>query len=122
MSTGTQYYNKDVTRVPKDGGAIAVTIASKVGQGNAGTSAPCKRVYVQGALSNASYTMMNINTAATSVLGLCLPNSGGLGTSITILVSTVIMPPPMSLEIDDVNKLYFWNATDGDLVNILYRQ
>jgi len=122
MSTGSDTYNTDINCVPKDGGAIAVTIASKVGQGNDGTSQPCKRVYVQGAISNASYTMMNINAAATSVLGIGLPNGGGMGTSITVFVSTQVTPPPMVLEIDDVNKLYFWNATDGDIVNILYRR
>ena len=122
MANGTNYYNTDVNKVPKDAGAVAVTIASKVGQGNGGTSIPCKKVWVQGALSNASYTMMNINAAATSVLGICVPNSCALGTSITVLVSTAIMPPPMEVEIDDVNKLYFWNATSGDIVNILYRK
>ena len=122
MADGTAYFNSDVDLVPKDGGAVAVTIASSVGQGNGGTSIPCKKVYVQGAISNASYTMMNINAAATSVLGIGLPNGGGMGTSITVFVSTQITPPPMSLEIDDVNKLYFWNKTDGDIVNILYRR
>ena len=122
MADGSETFNTDVTSVPKDGGAVAVTIASSVGQGNGGTSIPCKRVYVQGAISNASYTMMNINAAATSVLGIGLPNGGGMGTSITVFVSSQITPPPMSLEIDDVNKLYFWNKTDGDIVNILYRR
>jgi len=122
MAAGNDYTNTSVDLVPKDGGAVAVTIASSVGQGNGGTSIPCKKVYVQGAISNASYTMMNINAAATSVLGIGLPNGGGMGTSITVFVSTQITPPPMSLEIDDVNKLYFWNKTDGDIVNILYRR
>lgn len=122
MSTGTDTFNTDLNKVPKDGGAVAVTIASKAGQGNDGTSLPCKKVWVQGALSNASYTMMNVNTAATSVLGICIPNSGVLAATITAIVSTTMVPPPMEFEIDDVSKLYFWNATDGDIVNIVYRR
>lgn len=114
--------NSLVNVVPSVGGAVAVTIASNVGQGNGGTSIPCKKVLVQGAISNASPIMMNINAAATSVLGIALPSRGNLGVSITAFISTTPVPPPLEIEIDDVNKLYFWGATDGDYVNILYRR
>ena len=120
MSNPSIYGGSSLAATPSNGGAVAVTIASKVGQGNDGTSIPCRRVMVQGAVSNASYTMLNINAAATSVLGLAVPNGGVVGTTITAVISTAPFPPALELKLDDVSKLYFWNATDGDIVNILY--
>lgn len=121
MADGTAYYNTDTTLVPKDLGIVNVTIASNVGQGNGGTSLPCKRVYLQGALTNASYVMMNIGTAATSVVGIALPSGAGTN-AINAVLSTVTIAPPFPLEVDDVSRLYFWSGTDGDIVNILYRR
>lgn len=121
MATGTELFNSFVNVVPKDGTAVRVDIAAATtGQGNGGTSLPCKKVLVQAALSNAGYVMMNINVAATSILGICLP-SGPLGTPITAVISTAVMPPPLVFEIDDVSKLYF-KGVNGDSVNILYRR
>ncbi len=122
MSDGSSYFNTDLTVVPKDLVVMMLSIPSTNAQGNAGTSLPCKKVWVQGALSNASYTMMNIGVAATSVLGMVLPNSGALGSSISIIVSTAGVSPPMEVEIDDVSKLHFWNPTANDMVNIMYRR
>lgn len=121
MADGSATFNTDVSLVPKDAGVVNVSIVSAVGQGNGGTSLPCKRVYVQGALSNAGYVMMNVNAAATSVVGICLPGGIGGGTPITTVISAATLPPPLELEIDDVNKLYF-SGTTGDIVNILYRR
>ena len=126
MSTGTDYYNSDSTLVPKDGGAVAVTIASNAGQGNGGTSIPCKVCLVKAGfkgtgVKNGGFIRMNINTAATSILGIVVPNTmaASIGTAtISIMVDT----PPMRIEIDDVNKLYFWGSDDGDCVDILYRR
>jgi len=126
MSTGTGYYNSDSTRVPKDGGAVAVTIADNVGQGNGGTSIPCKVCLVKAGFKstgvlNVGFIRMNINTAATSILGIILPNTLAAticATGVSIMVDT----PAMRIEIDDVNKLYFWGAKDDDVVDILYRK
>jgi hypothetical protein len=121
MADGVSTFNSDLNLVPKDGTAVRVDIgAATTGQGNGGTSLPCKKVLVQAALSNAGYVMMNINAAATSVLGICLP-SGPLGTPITAVISTAVMPPPLEYDIDDVSKLYF-KGVNGDSVNIIYRR
>lgn len=118
MPNTTRYSNTPVDRAMGDGGAVRVTLASNVGQGNGGTSLPCRIAYVQGMCSNTSYVHMNIGAAATSVLGVCVPQ--GPTTTISATVSEAPNAGPMPLPIDDVSKLYFWGATDGDAVDILY--
>lgn len=122
MATVGVYANSLVNIVPSQGGVLCGTMAATTGvyQGNAGTSLPCKKCWVQAAISNVAYIMMNINAAATSILGITLPGTIGLG-AITACVSTAVVPPPMEIEIDDVSKLYFHSTTPGDLVNIMYR-
>lgn len=116
----TNYAGSLVNIVPAELASAKVTISSNVGRGNGGTSLPCKKVWMQAALTNASYVLMNVAAAATSVLGITLPGSLA-GTTITAVLSVAIVPPPMEMEIDDVSKLYFWGGTDGDVVNMIYR-
>lgn len=122
----TAYHNTDSTRVPSSGGAVAVTIASSVGQGNGGTSIPCKVCLIKAGFQsdgskNDGFIRMNLCAAATSVLGIIVPmaNAVSIGNSV---VSVMVDSPPMRIEIDDINKLYFWGSDDGDVVDVLYRK
>jgi len=117
----SKFLNGDLWRVPAHGGSVRVTIASNVGQGNGGTSKPCKACYVVAPPGNTSYIVMNVGVAATSILGTTVP-AGPSGATITINISTSVSPPPDKVEIDDMNKLYFWGATDGDVVDIRWRE
>ena len=120
----TVYRNVPVDRVSGKGGAVRVVIASNIGQGNGGTTLPCREVFVAQGMTETSPkgpVMMNIGAAATSILGVIIPGPPATAT-ITLLVSSACQPMPMRLAIDDVSKLYFWSGTDGDAVDILYRQ
>jgi len=119
MADPSIYGGSEWTRTPANGTVVMLSIASSVARQT--TSTPCKRAHVQAHISNAGYIMMNINASATSVLGICLP-CGPKVASITVTLSEASVPPPMTVEIDDVNKLYFWGKTDNDMVNILYTQ
>lgn len=119
----SEYANTLVARVSRGGGAVRVTIASNVGQGNGGTSLPCRECYVvQGATSIAlsSPVMVNIGAAASSILGILIPGPPR-GTVISLADADGSALPPLRLPIDDVSDLYFWSATDGEVVDILYR-
>jgi len=89
-----------------DGGSVRVTIAANVGQGNGGTSLVCKGCFVSPDATNTGSIRMNIHAAASSVLGIVLPNSDE-GT-------------PIFVPIDDVSHLYFYGGTNGDKVDIMY--
>jgi hypothetical protein len=93
-------------RIREGGGAVAVTIASNVGRGNGGTSLPCAGCWVSAAMANTGHINMNIGTAATDTLGVELPEADAAA--------------PLWVPIDDVDKLYFYGATNGDVVNITY--
>ena len=101
----TKFYNNRV-RITDSGGAVRVAIASNVGQGNGGTSLPCKGCYVCAEAGNTSVIVMNIGIAASGSLGIEIPKSSGGG--------GIFIP------IDDVSNLYFYGATDGDDIDILY--
>jgi len=105
----TQYYGGLLDRVPGEGGAVRVTIASNVGQGNGGTSLPCKKVWI---ITNGTDVRVNIGVAASSVLGLPVP---------WVDATNHVAPAALEIEIDDVSKLYFY-GTDAKVVDILYRQ
>ena len=78
-----------------------------VGQGNGGTSLPCKKVWL---ITDGTDVRVNIGAAASAVLGL----------PVTFFSSTVTTTP-MELEIDDVAKLYFY-GTNAKVIDILYRR
>ncbi len=121
----SDYANTAVGLVSATGGAVRVTIASNVGQGNGGTSLPCKEVLVaQGATSLAISVpvRMNIGVAATSILGINLPGLGYGATMSSFISDQSSVPPPLRLAIDDVSKLYFWASADSEVVDILYRR
>lgn len=99
-------YANALHRIRSGGGSVKVTIASNVGQGNAGTELKCAGCYVAAANGNTGHINMNIGAAATDELGIEIPEAEA-GT-------------PLFVSIDDVSKLYFYGATNGDIVHITY--
>ena len=88
------------------GGAVRVTCASNVGQGNAGTSLPCKMCWVSAPTGNTAPTKVNIGVTASAVLG------------VTICEDDV--GQPLMIPIDDVSKLYFYSGGATDTIDIMY--
>jgi len=102
----TDYANTPYTKISSRGGSVRVTISSNVGQGNGGTSLPCKGCFVSPASGNTGVIRMNIGAAASATVGIELADADTGG--------------PLYIPIDDVSKLYFYGATNGDDVDILY--
>ena len=98
---GSQY------RIRGGGGAVTVAIASNVGQGNGGTSLPCAGCFVSPRNDNTGKIRMNIDTAASATAGIELSDADTGG-------------GPLWVPIDDVASLYFYGATNGDDVDIVY--
>ncbi len=94
-------------RLATGGGSVKVTIASNVGQGNGGTSLACRGCYVCPEAANTGHIHMNIGAAASANLGIELSEATeGSG--------------PLWVPIDDVASLYFYGASDDDVVHITY--
>ena len=87
-------------------GHVSVTIASTIGQGNAGTSIPCKEAWIE--LRSGTGVRVMVGVAASATVGLNVPK---FGTNHYVL----------RLPIADVSDLYF-SGTNGDIVDILYRK
>lgn len=94
--------------VPSEGGSVRVTIASNAGQGNGGTSLPCKKVWLN---SDAVDVRVTIGTACTVSTGIQVPQVDQAND----------VWDALEIDIDDVSKLYFYGATNGKIVDILYR-
>jgi hypothetical protein len=105
MPDGTVYGGK-LQRIRSGGGSVIVTITSNVGQGNGGTSLPCAGCWVSAELANTGHINMNIGVAATDALGIELAEADAGG--------------PLWVPIDDVSKLYFYGASDNDVIHITY--
>lgn len=103
----TKYSNSRTNLISDTGGSVRVTIASNVGQGNGGTSLPCRGCFVSPASGNTGVIKMNISAAASASLGIELGDADTGG-------------GPMYMPIDDISKLYFYGATDGDDIDITY--
>ena len=88
------------------GGAVRVTCVANVGQGNGGTSLPCKMCWISAPTANTAPTKVNIGAAASSTLG------------ITICEDDV--GQPLMIPIDDVSKLYFYSGGATDTIDIMY--
>lgn len=94
-------------RLATGGGSVKVTISSNVGQGNGGTSLPCRGCWVCPEAANTGHVHMNIGAAATANLGIELSEATeGSG--------------PLWVPIDDVAELYFYAANDSDVIHITY--
>ena len=85
------------------GGAVRMTSAGNVSQGNGGTSLPCRFCFVSAPASNTAPTKFNVGAAASATLGAEIPE----GTSLKI-------------PIDDVSKLYFYTGGATDVVDVTW--
>ncbi len=92
----------------RSGGAVRVTCASNVGQGNDGTSLPCRMCWVSAPSGNTAPTKVNIGAAASAVLGVSISEVVALGGT------------PLMIPIDDVSKLYFYSGGATDKIDIMY--
>jgi len=101
----TKYAGTDYGRIVTSGGSVKVTIALTVGQGNGGTSIPCKGCYVSPRSTNSGRMRINIGAAATADLGIELPDADE--------------GSPVFFPVDDVASLYFFGTND-DIVEIMY--
>jgi len=105
MSEKNKYSDTSSGIVAGGGGAERLTIAATVAQGS---DLPCRKVYIQATVSNTGSVRLNIEVAATTILGIQLPEAeeaenGGI----------------LELAIDNVNKLFFFGTND-DTVDIMY--
>jgi len=107
-----QYKNADAQRIRSTGGAVRVTLDTKVGQGNDGTSLPCLGCYVQAAIANTSVVYMNIDVAASADLGIELGKQ--------IDGNSTAACQPLWIPIDDVSSLYFYSEDADAVIDILY--
>jgi hypothetical protein len=106
----SQYYNGSLDKVPAEGGAVRVTLdGDGLGQGNDGTSLPCKKVWM---ITDGTDVRVNIGEAASATLGL--PVAWYDATNHT-------SPSPTEIEIDDLSRLYFYGTT-ARVIDILYRK
>jgi len=106
------YKNADAQRIRSSGGAVRVTLDTKLGQGNDGASLPCLGCYVQASIDNTSVVSMNIDTAASADLGIELGKQ--------IDGNAVAACQPLWVPIDDVSSLYFYSEDADAVVDILY--
>ena len=105
----SKYYNQSLNAVPNSGGSVRMTIDTNVAQGNAGESLACKRVWL---MANNKEVRVNIGSACTAITGMALPYIDG----------SIYRGVPMMLEIDDVSTLHFYCASDGRVIDCLYRE
>lgn len=103
----SKYYNQRLDVVPNSGGSVRLTIASNVAHQT--TSTPCKKVWISASKKDMRVTIGD--TCATDT-GMALPIRDSSSYSGELLV----------LEIDDINKLYFYGKVDDETVDILYRE
>lgn len=108
----SKYANTKLGLVPSEGGAVRVTLADSVGQGNGGTSLPCKRVFI---ITDGTDVRVNVNSAATATLGIPVP----WALHDTTTDETYSQWGCLELPIDDVSDLYF-HGTTGKVVDILW--
>jgi hypothetical protein len=85
------------------GGAVRMTSAGGVSQGNGGTSLPCRFCFVSAPATNTAPTKFNIDAAASAILGAELVEG-----------CTIKIP------IDDVSKLYFFTTGATDIVDVTW--
>lgn len=110
----SKFYNTSLDRVPNSGGSNKMTIPSAAvmrgGSGVAGAgSIPCKEVWFS-ARTGDTGVRVTIGTTCTNDTGIPVPVQGAAA-DLFIL----------HIPIDDLNQLYFY-GTNGDIVDILYRE
>ncbi|KKL74314.1 hypothetical protein LCGC14_2066160 [marine sediment metagenome] len=112
-----KYANTRGNTIADGGGSVRVTCSSNVGQGNGGTALPCKGCWVQPAIANTEVVKMNIDIAASAILGIDLqrPHIND-GTN----EYGAAAAKPLFVPINDVDKLYFYSADVNAIIDITY--
>jgi len=108
----SKFYNSSLDRVPNDGGSVRLVIGTTGATGNEAfqtTSTPCKKVWIS---ADRKEIRVTIGTNCTATTGITVPIREGSTYTGELLV----------LEIDDINKLFFYGTVDGRNVDILYRE
>ncbi|KKN17993.1 hypothetical protein LCGC14_0960190 [marine sediment metagenome] len=113
MSSETRY-SGSVLRIRSYGGSVRVTCSSNVGQGNAGVSLPCCGCWVSPAIGNTEVVKMNIDVAASAILGIDLQRQYISGTSAGGAAQPLFVP------IDDLSKLYFYSVDANAIIDLTY--
>jgi len=113
---GTKYDGKQ-QRICPTGGSVRVTCATNVGQGNGGTSLPCKGCFVQAAIANTEVVKMNFGVAASSTLGVDLGRQYIYDGTTEASASAC---QPLWVPISDVAELYFYSADANAIIDITY--
>jgi hypothetical protein len=110
-------YHGSEQRIRSGGGAVRVTLASNVGQGNGGTSIPCAGCFVQALAGNTALVRMNIGTDASATVGIDLGRPYVYdGTE----EASQGCCQPLWVPVDDVALLYFYSTQANAVVDILY--
>ena len=105
----TRYTGTETGRVFTVMNHVRVTLASGLGQGNGGTSAPSGGCWIQPVTGNTACVRVAVGEAASATVGIDLP-----------FVSATVAEQPFFLPIDDVSKLYFYSSDTDAVVDILY--
>ena len=105
--SSTSTTNQNTTLTSTTGGSVRVTCAANVGQGNDGTSLPCKGCWISCETGATAPTKVNIGAAASATLGITFDEAATGQT-------------PLWIPIDDVSKLYFYSAGATDAIDIMY--
>lgn len=101
------YANSHTNRAFTGGGSERLTIITNAAQGS---DIPCVKAFIQATTGNTGVIRMRIGTACTATTGIhvvedAATNNGG-----------------MWIEVDNLNKLYFYGANDADTIDILYQR
>lgn len=112
----TKYDGKQL-RICPTGGSVRVTCSGDVGQGNGGTSLPCKGCFVQAAVANTEVVKMNFGAAASATLGVDLGRPYIYTDTNEASAATC---QPLWVPISDVAELYFYSADTDAIIDITY--
>ncbi len=119
MSNPTNYAGS-YQRIRAGGGSLRITLSSGISHAdgaNEGTSLPCAGCWVQAVIGNTAVVKMNIEAAASAILGVDLARQSILdGTT----EASAAASQPMWVPIDDVNKLYFFSSLATAVIDITY--
>lgn len=112
-----KYANTRDGTIADGGGSVRVTCSTNVGQGNGGIALPCKGCWVQPAIGNTEVVKMNIEAAASAILGVDLQRQHYNAVANESRASASI---PLWVSINDIAKLYFYSADANAIIDITY--
>ena len=99
----TKYSGTQSNRICSSGGHVRVTLTSGTGQGNGGTSLPCKGCFVS-VTTTQGIVRINIDAAASDTVGIDIPDA--------------TVANPLFIPIDDVASLYFYSSDVDAVIDI----